>query len=37
MTLDPAVRDVFGLPVARITWSTGKYEQVAQQFYDPAC
>ncbi len=35
VTLDPAVKDVFGLPVARITWSTGKYEQVAQQFYVP--
>ena len=35
VTLDPSVRDVFGLPVARITWSTGKYEQVAQQFYVP--
>src|SRR5271165_26764 len=35
VTLDPAVRDVFGLPVARITWSPGKYEQVAQQFYIP--
>jgi choline dehydrogenase-like flavoprotein len=35
VTLDPTVKDVFGLPVARITWSTGKYEQVAQQFYIP--
>jgi choline dehydrogenase-like flavoprotein len=35
VTLDPAVKDVFGLPVARITWSLGKYEQVAQQFYIP--
>jgi len=35
VTLDPAVRDVFGLPVARITWSRGQYEQVAQQFYTP--
>jgi gluconate 2-dehydrogenase alpha chain len=35
VTLDPAVRDVFGLPVARITWSYGKYEQVAQQFWMP--
>ncbi len=35
VTLDPAVRDVFGLPVARITWSRGRYEQVAQQFYAP--
>jgi choline dehydrogenase-like flavoprotein len=35
VTLDPVVRDVFGLPVAQITWSTGKYEQVAQDFYIP--
>jgi choline dehydrogenase-like flavoprotein len=35
VTLDPSVRDVFGLPVARITWSYGKYEQVAQQFWIP--
>ncbi len=35
VTLDPTVRDVFGLPVARITWSRGQYEQVAQQFYIP--
>jgi len=35
VTLDPAVRDVFGLPVAQVTWSPGKYEQVAQQFYIP--
>ena len=35
VTLDPKVKDVFGLPVAQITWSTGKHEQVAQQFYIP--
>jgi gluconate 2-dehydrogenase alpha chain len=35
VTLDAAVKDVFGLPVARITWSPGKYEQVAQQFWIP--
>jgi choline dehydrogenase-like flavoprotein len=35
VTLDPTVKDVFGLPVAQVTWSTGKYEQVAQQFYIP--
>jgi len=35
VTLDPSVRDVFGLPVAQITWSPGKYEQVAQDFYIP--
>jgi choline dehydrogenase-like flavoprotein len=35
VTLDPSVRDVFGLPVARITWSAGPHEQVAQQFWIP--
>ena len=35
VALDPAVKDVFGLPVAQVTWSPGKYEQVAQQFYIP--
>ena len=35
VTLDPTVRDVYGLPVAQITWTAGKYEQVAQQFYIP--
>ena len=35
VTLDPTVRDVFGVPVARITWSRGQYEQVAQEFYIP--
>jgi choline dehydrogenase-like flavoprotein len=35
VTLDSAVRDVFGVPVARITWSPGQHEQVAQQFYIP--
>jgi choline dehydrogenase-like flavoprotein len=35
VTLDPTVKDVFGLPVARITWSLGTYEQAAQQFYIP--
>ena len=35
VTLDPTVKDVFGVPVAQITWSPGKYEQVAQQFYIP--
>jgi choline dehydrogenase-like flavoprotein len=33
VTLDPTVKDVFGLPVARITWSARKYEQAALQFY----
>jgi gluconate 2-dehydrogenase alpha chain len=35
VTLDPTVKDVFGLPVARVTWSAGKHEQVAQQFWIP--
>jgi len=35
VTLDPTVKDVFGVPVAQITWSAGKYEEVAQQFYIP--
>jgi choline dehydrogenase-like flavoprotein len=35
VTLDPTVRDVFGVPVARITWSAGPHEQVAQQFWVP--
>jgi gluconate 2-dehydrogenase alpha chain len=35
VTLDATVRDVFGLPVARITWSAGPHEQVAQQFWIP--
>ncbi|HUN30624.1 MAG TPA: GMC family oxidoreductase [Trebonia sp.] len=35
VTLDPAVKDVFGLPVAQVTWSLGKYEQAAQRFYIP--
>jgi hypothetical protein len=35
VTLDPRVRDVFGLPVTRITWSAGHHEQVAHQFWIP--
>jgi len=35
VTLDPTVKDVFGLPVARITWSAGTYEQVSAQFWIP--
>lgn len=35
VTLDPFVHDVFGVPVARITWSAGPHEQVAQQFWIP--
>jgi choline dehydrogenase-like flavoprotein len=33
VTLDPKVKDVFGLPVAQITWNEQKYEQLALQFY----
>jgi gluconate 2-dehydrogenase alpha chain len=33
VTLDPTVKDVFGLPVAQITWNEQKYEQLALQFY----
>jgi choline dehydrogenase-like flavoprotein len=35
VTLDPTVQDVFGVPVAQVTWSTGRYEQAAQKFYAP--
>jgi gluconate 2-dehydrogenase alpha chain len=35
VTLDPKVTDVFGLPVARVTWSAGRHEQVARQFWIP--
>jgi choline dehydrogenase-like flavoprotein len=35
VTLDPTVKDVFGLPVARLTWSPGRHEEVAQQFWIP--
>jgi choline dehydrogenase-like flavoprotein len=35
VTLDPTVTDVFGLPVAQVTWSPGTYEQVAQLFWIP--
>jgi choline dehydrogenase-like flavoprotein len=35
VTLDPKVTDVFGVPVARITWSAGEYEQAAQRFWIP--
>ncbi len=35
VTLDSKVKDVFGLPVARITWSAGPHEQVAQDFWIP--
>jgi choline dehydrogenase-like flavoprotein len=33
VTLDPKVKDVFGLSVAQITWNEQKYEQLALQFY----
>ncbi|MQA26352.1 MAG: FAD-dependent oxidoreductase [Micromonosporaceae bacterium] len=33
VTLDPKVRDVYDLPVARVTYSLGKHEQVGQMFY----
>jgi choline dehydrogenase-like flavoprotein len=33
VTLDSAVKDVFGLPVALITWNEQKYEQLSLQFY----
>jgi choline dehydrogenase-like flavoprotein len=35
VTLDSTVKDVFGLPVALITWTAGQYEQISQQFYIP--
>ncbi len=31
--LDPTVRDMYGLPVARITYARGKHERVAGRFY----
>lgn len=33
--LDPAVRDVFGLPVARVTYRSHEYERAARRFYAP--
>jgi choline dehydrogenase-like flavoprotein len=33
--LDPAVRDVFGLPVARITYESHPWEIAARDFYSP--
>jgi choline dehydrogenase-like flavoprotein len=33
VTLDSSVKDVFGLPVALITWNEQKYEQLSLQFY----
>ena len=33
--LDPAIRDVDGIPVARLTYQTHRYELAAEQFYVP--
>jgi gluconate 2-dehydrogenase alpha chain len=33
--LDPSVRDVFGLPVARVTYTLHDYEKSARRFYVP--
>jgi gluconate 2-dehydrogenase alpha chain len=33
--LDPAVRDVYGLPAARLTYGTGAFEAAAQATYAP--
>ncbi|WP_158890385.1 GMC oxidoreductase [Amycolatopsis anabasis] len=35
VTLDPEVKDVHGLPVARITYAVGKHENLAQEYYLP--
>ncbi len=35
VTLDPAVRDVFGLPVPRITYANHRFELEARRFYLP--
>ncbi len=35
VTLDPGVKDVYGLPVARVTYSPHRHEQAAQRFYMP--
>jgi choline dehydrogenase-like flavoprotein len=35
VTLDPTVRDVFGLPVARLTYASHPYEVEARKFYIP--
>jgi gluconate 2-dehydrogenase alpha chain len=35
ITLDPKVTDVYGRPVARITYSPHRHEQAAQRFYMP--
>jgi choline dehydrogenase-like flavoprotein len=33
--LDPAIRDIDGIPVARLTYETHRYEMAAEQFYVP--
>ncbi|MFQ5666046.1 MAG: GMC family oxidoreductase [Candidatus Binatia bacterium] len=33
--LDPRVRDVFGLPVPRITYANSRFESDAREFYSP--
>ena len=33
--LDPKVKDYRGVPVPRLTYSQGKHEQVAAEFYIP--
>jgi choline dehydrogenase-like flavoprotein len=35
VTLDPRVKDINGLPVARVTYSPHRHEQAAQRFYMP--
>jgi choline dehydrogenase-like flavoprotein len=35
VTLDPTVRDVFGLPVARVTYQNHAFETEARAFYRP--
>jgi choline dehydrogenase-like flavoprotein len=35
VTLDPNVKDIYGEPVARITYSPHRHEQAAQRFYMP--
>jgi choline dehydrogenase-like flavoprotein len=35
VTLDPTVRDVFGLPAARVTYASHPYEVETRQFYVP--
>jgi gluconate 2-dehydrogenase alpha chain len=35
VTLDPKIKDVYGQPVARVTYSPHRHEQAAQRFYMP--